>query len=65
MSELAQNLRPVKQVVAACPVFTVGSLGKIIERREVNGFAPCVGRIGRRCFIDLTELDKWLEAKRC
>ena len=60
-----RELKSVKQLCAEYPdLFTEGGLRWLIFRAEINGFAPCVIRMGRRVFIDRAALRQWLATHR-
>ncbi len=60
-----QQLKTVRQLCEEYPhLFTEGSLRWIIFNADINGFAPCIVRIGRRLFIDLNALQGWLAESR-
>ena len=59
------RLRSVHQLCAEYPhLFTKGSLRWLIFNADINGFKPCIIRIGRRVFIDLDALQQWLAEHR-
>lgn len=58
------RLRTVKQVAAACPAFSVGSLRWHIFNAESNGLRVALVKVGGRVYIDLDRFEQWLETQR-
>ncbi len=60
-----ENLKSVKQLCREYPhLFTEGSLRWLIFNAETNGFADCIIRAGRRLWIDVQALRRWMEQHR-
>lgn len=58
------NLRTVRQLAQSNPAFGEPSLRWLIYKRNENGFARCVVKIGGRVLIDLVEFEAWLSSHR-
>jgi hypothetical protein len=58
------NLRTVGQLCKEYPqLFTEGKLRWLIFNADTNGFSTCIIRIGRRIYIDTTELTRWMKRR--
>jgi len=58
------DLRTVKQVAEASPVFTESSLRWLIFNRQKTGFDQVLVKVGRRVFIDTGKLAEWMDQHR-
>lgn len=56
-----KNLRTVKQAAAETP-FSENTIRWWIFQSPENGFQKVIRRVGGRIFIDLAELEKWIES---
>ena len=68
---LIERLRTPRQVEAMTsfvegepPLLTVDAIKALYQRRRQNGFGRCVIKRGTKTWIDLDELDRWLERRR-
>jgi hypothetical protein len=57
---MKRNLRTIADVAAAGP-FTANQLRWYVFNAPENGLAPAVVRVGRRVYLDVDELDAWIE----
>jgi hypothetical protein len=59
-----EHLKTVKQLAGAHKALTEPMIRWLILNAETNGFNTCMIRIGRRVFIDMTQLKHWIETQR-
>lgn len=60
-----EHLKTVRQLCEEYPdLFTEGSLRWLIFQRKSNGFDRCVIHLGKRLYIDLHALRRWLAEQR-
>jgi len=44
--------------------FPFSRVRHLVNNREKNGFNSCLSMIGNRFYIDIEELEKWIESKK-
>ena len=57
-----QNLRTIKQA-ASETIFTENTLRWWVFQSPENGFDRVIRRVGRRIYVDLEELEGWIEER--
>jgi hypothetical protein len=57
-----QNLRTIRQA-ASETIFTENTLRWWIFQSPENGFDRVIRRVGRRIYVDLEELEGWIEER--
>ncbi len=60
----ASSLRTVAQLVEELPAFDEPALRRLIFNAETNGLSTAIVRIGRKVYIDLDDLNQWLDDRR-
>jgi hypothetical protein len=59
----ARRFATVPQLAAQHPAFSVGALRWLLLRRQQNGLAAAVVKIGpRRLLIDVDRFERWLDS---
>ncbi len=59
-----KRLATFRQTAQLYPAFTESALRWLRFNGNTNGFNKCVRKIGRRCFLDLDELDTWIDQQK-
>ncbi len=51
----------LKMFVARYPQFKIGQMRWLIVKKNENGLAPAISRIGRRLYIHVPSFLKWIQ----